>query len=112
VHDSQPYLARLDRQRERFGFEVRAVGLDAGYFTPMVCHGLESRGIDGVMGYRTPNHKPGTFYKREYEYDSGPATAPVLISWSSWSTRLRKVFSSPSSASATTRSPSEVTRAG
>ncbi|SPA57547.1 IS1182 family transposase [Cupriavidus taiwanensis] len=69
VHDSQPYLARLDRQRERFGFDVRAVGLDAGYFTPMVCHGLESRRIDGVMGYRTPNHKPGTFYKREYEYD-------------------------------------------
>lgn len=69
VHDSQPYLARLDRQRERFGFDVRAVGLDAGYFTPMVCHGLESRGIDGVMGYRTPNHKPGTFYKRQYEYD-------------------------------------------
>lgn len=69
VHDSQPYLPRLDRQRERFGFDVRAVGLDAGYFTPMVCHGLESRGIDGVMGYRTPNHKPGTFYKREYEYD-------------------------------------------
>ncbi len=31
VHDSIPYLARLDRQRERFGFDVRAVGLDAGY---------------------------------------------------------------------------------
>ena len=31
VHDSVPYLRRLDRQRERFGFEVHAVGLDAGY---------------------------------------------------------------------------------
>lgn len=69
VHDSQPYLGRLDRQRERFGFDVRAVGLDAGYYTPMVCHGLESRGIEGVMGYRTPNHRPGTFYRRQYEYD-------------------------------------------
>lgn len=70
VHDSQPYLARLDRQRERFGFEVQAVGLDAGYFTPMVCQGLEERGIAGVMGYRTPNHKPGMFYKRQYRYDA------------------------------------------
>jgi len=25
VHDSVPYLSRLDRQRERFGFEVEAV---------------------------------------------------------------------------------------
>jgi len=68
VHDSQPYLARLDRQRERFGFHVQAVGLDAGYFTPAICQGLEDRGIDGVMGYRTPNHKPGFFYKRDFRY--------------------------------------------
>lgn len=70
VHDSQPYLARLDRQRQTFGFEVQAVGLDAGYFTPAICQGLENRGITGVMGYRTPNHKPGTFFKRAYEYDA------------------------------------------
>lgn len=70
VHDSQPYLARLDRQRKAFGFNVQAVGLDAGYFTPAICQGLENREITGVMGYRTPNHKPGTFYKREYEYDA------------------------------------------
>lgn len=69
VHDSQPYLARLDHQRERFGLQVQAVGLDAGYFTPAICQGLEARGIAGVMGYRTPNHKPGTFYKRQYAYD-------------------------------------------
>jgi transposase len=70
VHDSQPYLARLDRQRARFGFELQAVGLDAGYFTPALCQGLEDRGIAAVMGYRTPNHKPGTFYKRDYGYDA------------------------------------------
>lgn len=69
VHDSQPYLARLDRQRERFGLPVQAVGLDAGYFTPAICQGLEDRGIAGVMGYRTPNHKPGFFYKNNFRYD-------------------------------------------
>src|SRR5690606_5405756 len=60
VHDSQPYLARLDRQSERFNFNLYAVGLDAGYFTPTVCKGLEDHPIAGVMGYRRPthNHQP------------------------------------------------------
>ena len=31
VHDSIVYLDRLDRQRSRFDFDVKAVGLDAGY---------------------------------------------------------------------------------
>lgn len=70
VHDSQPYLARLDRQREHLGFAVEAVGLDAGYFTPRVCQGLQERGLRGVMGYRTPNHKAGFFSKRQYLYDA------------------------------------------
>ncbi|WP_226349844.1 IS1182 family transposase, partial [Alcaligenes sp. 13f] len=69
VHDSQPYLNRLDRQCERFGFAPDRVGLDAGYFTPQVCHGLEVREIAGVMGYRRPTHRPGYFYKRQYVYD-------------------------------------------
>jgi len=36
VNDATPYLDRLDRTRGRFGLEVGAVGLDAGYFTPRV----------------------------------------------------------------------------
>lgn len=36
VHDSQPYLALLDRQSERFNLNPYAVGLDAGYFTSMM----------------------------------------------------------------------------
>ncbi len=71
LHDSVPYLGRLDRQRERFGFEVKAVGLDAGYFTPAICKGLEDREIFGAIAYRTPNHKKGYFYKKDFIYDSG-----------------------------------------
>ncbi|WP_249417748.1 IS1182 family transposase [Pusillimonas minor] len=74
VHDSQPYLARLDRQSQRFNLNPYAVGLDAGYFTPMICQGLEDRSIAGVMGYRRPNHKDGYFYKREYIYDAASDT--------------------------------------
>ena len=69
VHDSVPYLSRLDRQRERFGFRVRAVGVDAGYAAAAITQGLEERNIYGVIGYRTPTHRDGYFYKREYRYD-------------------------------------------
>lgn len=69
VHDSVPYLKRLDRQRERFGFRVQAVGLDAGYSTAAIAKGLEERDVYGVIGYRTPNHAAGLFRKRQFRYD-------------------------------------------
>ncbi len=69
VHDSVPYLGRLDRQQERFGFGVRAVGVDAGYAAAAITQGLEERNIYGVIGYRTPMHRDGYFHKREYRYD-------------------------------------------
>lgn len=70
VHDSIPYLARLDRQAKRFNFEVAAVGLDAGYMTAALCKGLNDRGVYGTIGYRRPTHRDGYFYKREYRYDA------------------------------------------
>jgi transposase len=70
VHDSVPYLRRLDRQRKRFGFGVQAVGLDAGYATTAIAKGLEERGIYGVTGYRQPNHGEGLFPKRKFRYDA------------------------------------------
>jgi transposase len=69
VHDSIPYLGRLDRQRERFGFDVRAVGLDAGYSTAAIAKGLEDRDIYAVIGYRAANHAEGLFRKRQFRYD-------------------------------------------
>ncbi len=41
AHVSIVYLGRLDRQRQRFGFDVGAVGLDAGYATSGIAKGLE-----------------------------------------------------------------------
>jgi transposase len=69
VHDAVPYLGRLDRQRERFGFSIRAAGVDAGYATAAVMKGMEDRNIYGVMGYRRPTHREGYFHKREFRYD-------------------------------------------
>jgi transposase len=69
VHDSVPYLGRLDRQRERFGFDIRAVGVDAGYAAAAITQGLEERDIYGVIGYRRGTHRDGYFYKRDYRYE-------------------------------------------
>lgn len=71
VHDSIVYLSRLDRQVERFGFQVGAVGLDAGYATPGIAKGLEERAIHGVTGYRNPTPpKPGMMRKSAFTYDT------------------------------------------
>lgn len=69
VHDSVPYLDRLDRQRERFGFEVENVGLDAGYFTSHICKGLADRGIYGTMPYTRPGGKKGMLKRTEFVWD-------------------------------------------
>ena len=71
VHDSIVYLSRLDRQRERFAFDVQAVGLDAGYATPGIARGLEERSILGVTGYRNPTPpKPGMMRKKAFVYEA------------------------------------------
>ena len=70
VHDSIVYLDRLDRQRQRFGFDVRAVGLDAGYATSGIARGLEQRDILGVTGYRRPaSPRSGMMLKSKFIYD-------------------------------------------
>ncbi len=69
VHDSIPYLGRLDRQRERFGFEVEGAGVDAGYSTTPICKGFEDRNIYGVIGYRRYGKNTGRFRPREFHYD-------------------------------------------
>lgn len=71
VHDSIVYLSRLDRQRQRFDFEVKAVGLDAGYATTGIAKGLEERDILGVTGYRRPMRpRHGMMRKSAFAYES------------------------------------------
>ncbi|EOO27406.1 hypothetical protein IIU_05911 [Bacillus cereus VD133] len=50
--DSEPYLARLQTQIDKFGFKVEAVSLDAGYFIGYICKKLSEQNIFMVMGYR------------------------------------------------------------
>ena len=70
THDSVVYLGRLDRQRQRFDFDVQAVGLDAGYATAGIAKGLIDRDILGITGYRNPTPpKPGMMRKSKYVYE-------------------------------------------
>ena len=69
IHDLVPYLDRLDRQRERFGFNVHAVGLDAGYYTAPICKGFGDHGIYGTMPYVRPGGKKGMMKKWQFVYD-------------------------------------------
>ncbi|WP_225319057.1 IS1182 family transposase [Cellvibrio sp. KY-GH-1] len=70
VHDSKPYLARLDRQLTAFNIYPYTVGLDAGYKTAGICKGLEDRNIEGVIGYRRPNKAEGLFARRKFVFDA------------------------------------------
>jgi transposase len=69
VHDSIPYIKRLDHQINRFGFDVQAVGLDAGYNTVAVCHGLKQRNIYGVLAYKAPSSDKDHIRKKYFTYD-------------------------------------------
>jgi len=69
IHDSIPYLDRLDRQRERFSFDVEAVGLDAGYYNAPICKGLVDREIYGVMPYVRPMGKKGMYHKKDFQFN-------------------------------------------
>lgn len=69
VHDSVPYLSRLDRQMERFQFKVEAVALDSGYLTNPICKGIIDRNIFGVIAHRRYSPVKGLFPKWKFTYD-------------------------------------------
>lgn len=72
VHDSTPYLDRLELQMKKFGFEnsLEAVALDAGYFTAAICKGLHKRNIFAVIGGRSFTPTKGLIAKWRFKYDA------------------------------------------
>ncbi|WP_453994573.1 IS1182 family transposase [Bacillus nitroreducens] len=69
VHDSIPYLSRLDRQILRFNFNVEVVALDSGYLTNPICKGLSDRKIFGVIAHRRYQPTKGLFPKWKFKYN-------------------------------------------
>jgi transposase len=68
TNDVTPYIDRLDHQIERFGFDVCAVGLDAGYNTVGVCRELARRDIKAAVGTRRGTHQKGRYGKYKFVY--------------------------------------------
>lgn len=70
VHDSVPYVSRLERQMDRFGFDkLEAVALDAGYLTTPICKALHDRKIFAVIGHRSFTPVKGLIAKWRFKYD-------------------------------------------
>ena len=68
VNDVDPYLARLDIQRAKFGFKVKYVGLDAGYFTNAICKGIADRKLTSAIATRLGPHGKGKYTKNKFIY--------------------------------------------
>ena len=68
TNDVTPYLGRLRRQIETFGFNVKYVGLDAGYHVSNICKYLYDMGIQAAMGHRRGNHQKGKYGKYKFHY--------------------------------------------
>jgi transposase len=69
VHDSAPYLERLDYQMHKFNLGVEGVSLDAGYNTAAICKGLHDREIFGVIPHVRTRRKGLRIQKRHFKYD-------------------------------------------
>ncbi len=70
VNDSTCYIDRLKYQVGKFGFNVEAVGLDAGYNTAYICKTLCELDILGTIGRKRPGGKKHFFKKSKFQYDS------------------------------------------
>lgn len=71
VHDSVPYLQRLNVQMEKFGFAstLEAIALDAGYLTASICKGLHEKKVFAVIGGRSFTPVKGLIQKWRFKYD-------------------------------------------
>ena len=69
IHDSLPYIERLERQMKRFDFKVEAVALDSGYLTTPICQKLKEKKIFAVIAHRRFSPTQGLFHKWQFTYE-------------------------------------------
>lgn len=70
VHDSTPYIQRLEEIEKKFPIKIRSVALDSGYHALEIYKKLEEKNIFSVIGYRRfPKAKDSKYYKYYAEGD-------------------------------------------
>jgi len=66
VHDSKPYIERMEYIKKKFGFNIKEVGVDSGYDTLEIKKYFEDNKIFGVIAYR--RYQQGDTQIRKYEF--------------------------------------------
>ena len=69
INDVTPMPEILKEIEERLGKLPEYMGLDAGYHNAWIAHLLETKGIQGVIGYRRHTHKGEHYGKYRFRYD-------------------------------------------
>ena len=68
VHDSVPYISRLEYIKRKYGFEIKEVGIDSGYDTIDIKKYLHDNNIYGVIAYRRYGKADTTVRKNRFKY--------------------------------------------
>ena len=68
VHDSIPYISRLEYIKNKFGFNIKEVGIDSGYNTIDIKKYLHDNNIFGVIAYRRYAKAETTVKKNRFNY--------------------------------------------
>lgn len=69
IHDSVPYVNRMEYLKKVFGFNIEKVALDSGYATLDIKKYIIENKIFGVIGYRRYGSKKSREEKNKYYYD-------------------------------------------
>lgn len=67
--DFQPYIARIQEQKERFSLAIKEVGADRGYDYPEVHYGLSQLGITGYIPSADKPSCSTVMKVQEFQYD-------------------------------------------
>ena len=84
VHDSQPFIARMEYIKNKFGFNIKEVGIDSGYDTLEIKKYFKDNNIFGVIAYRrygqgdTEIRKYKFKYLKEHDCYICPETGAIL----------------------------------
>ena len=68
VHDSVPYISRLEYIKRKYGFNIKEVGIDSGYDTIDIKKYLHDNNIYGVIAYRRYGKAETTVRKNRFKY--------------------------------------------
>ena len=84
VHDSNPYIERMEYLKRIFDFNIQKVALDSGYATLDIKKYIIDNNIFGIIGYRrygskeSRSEKNKYYYNEEYDVYVEKATGEVL----------------------------------